>query len=276
MGFMATLSSAAEPTRGSDLGRGTALWAAIWFGAVSLVLLVGLTWLALRTATGQWVDESLMGTIEGASPSVMRVLGYVSMGSAALALAGCITVALLHRGFVLATAAAVLVIGASLSTQLIKAVLERPDVGIDTLLHNSLPSGHTTVVAAVGLAALLAAPGRLRGPLAALVAAATTLTGVSTILAGWHRPADVLTAVLVALVWGAIAAGATALHRSRGRARRGRLGWALLGSLIVVAVVTVERGGVAGADTPLVSALVGFAIALSVGAFARLADRAAP
>jgi membrane-associated phospholipid phosphatase len=272
---MATLSPAAGPTRGSDLGRGTATSAAVRFGAVSLALLIGLTWTALRTTTGQWVDESLMVTIEGASPSVMRVLGYVSMGSAALALAGCITVALLHRGFAIATAASLLVVGASLSAQVIKAVLERPDVGIDTLLHNSLPSGHTTVVAAIGLAALLASPGGLRGPLASLVAGATTLTGVSTILAGWHRPADVVTAVFVALVWGALAAGATAaLHRSNGRPRRGRLSWALLGSLLVVGVVAVERSG--AAETTLVSGLVGLAIALSVGAFARLADRAAP
>ena len=110
------------------------------------------------------------------------------------------------------------------TTQILKdTILDRPDLGLGTL--NSLPSGHTTVVASAVGAALLVAPGALR-PLVALAGGfATTLTGASTIVAGWHRPADVMAALAVSLIWTAVVAAVIHGPRhpvARHRRRRGR------------------------------------------------------
>ncbi len=55
----------------------------------------------------------------------------------------------------------------------------------------------------------------------------TTLTGASTVVAGWHRPADVVAALAVSLIWtAAVAAGhpwPAPSGRQHGRGRRGRL-----------------------------------------------------
>ena len=88
----------------------------------------------------------------------------------------------------------------NVTTQLLKhAVLTRPDFGLGTL--NSLPSGHTTVVASAVGASLLVAPRLWRPVIAVLGGFATTLTGASTIVAGWHRPSDVIAALAVSLIW---------------------------------------------------------------------------
>jgi hypothetical protein len=69
---------------------------------------------------------------------------------------------------------------------------------------------------------------------------ATTLTGASTIVAGWHRPADVLAALAVSLVWtGAVAA---VIHGS-GRPAPGTSVAAVVGcaGALVVLVATGVR-----------------------------------
>ncbi len=105
-----------------------------------------------------------------------------------------------------------MLLGANLTTQILKeSVLDRPDFGFGTL--NSLPSGHTTVVASAVGAALLVAPGVLRPVVALAGGFATTLTGASTIVAGWHRPADVMAALAISLIW--TAAVAAVIHGPR-------------------------------------------------------------
>jgi len=107
-----------------------------------------------------------------------------------------------------------LVLGAELVTQVLKAGLVRPDAAAS----NSLPSGHVTFVAAMGVALVLVVPRALR-PLAALAAvAATGVAGVTVILVGWHRPSDVVAALgVVAATTGAVTLAAALL---RGRPRR--------------------------------------------------------
>ena len=88
------------------------------------------------------------------------------------------------------------------STYLLKHYLiMKPDLGVQEALSNSAPSGHTTFAAAAGAALFLAAPRFLRPTVALCAALATCLTGASTIINGWHRPADVVTAILVTAIW---------------------------------------------------------------------------
>jgi membrane-associated phospholipid phosphatase len=163
--------------------------------------------LALHSARGQDWDNSAMTTVvagRDAQLALLSVLGYVSIAAIVAVAVGCALAVMRGRPRIGAAAAAVLV-GANLTTQILKeSVLDRPDFGLGTL--NSLPSGHTTVVASAVGASLLVAPGVLRPFVALAGGFATTLTGASTIVAGWHRPADVMAALAVSLIWTAVVA----------------------------------------------------------------------
>lgn len=187
--------------------RDTALSAAavVLVAAATLVVLVRV---ALRSPRGQDWDDSAMNTVvagRDAQLAILSVLGYVSIGAIVVVAVGCGIVAMLRGKARLALAAGVVIAGANITTQVLKhTILVRPDFGLGTL--NSLPSGHTTVVASAVGAALLVAPGGVRPLVAAAGGFATTLTGASTIVAGWHRPADVVAALAVSLVWTGAAA----------------------------------------------------------------------
>lgn len=178
------------------------------------VILVGLIVTCLHSASGQQRDNSAMRTVVAGRDTqlkVLSVLGYVSIGAIVIVVAGCALVALLRGNIKLAVGAVVVIAGANITTQFLKqTVLARPDFGLGTL--NSLPSGHTTVAASAVGAALLVAP-RLARPLIAMVGGlVTTLTGASTIVAGWHRPSDVVAALAVSLIWTAVVAFFLAGH----------------------------------------------------------------
>lgn len=188
--------------------RDTALGAVatMLVSGAALALLIGV---ALRSSRGQRWDNSAMTTVVGGRDTqlaLLSVLGYVSIGAIVAVALACAIVALLRGRPRIGAAAATVLLGANLTTQMLKEViLDRPDFGLG-IINNSLPSGHTTVVASAVGASLLVAPGALR-PLVALAGGfATTLTGASTIVAGWHRPADVVAALTVSLIWTALVA----------------------------------------------------------------------
>lgn len=169
-------------------------------GVLTLVVLVRV---ALQSQRGQAWDDAAMRTVtevRGSQLDVLSLLGYVGIGAIVAVVAGCVVVAVLRGRLALAAGAVAVVAGANVTTQALKhTLLARPDLGLGTL--NSLPSGHTTVVASAVGAALLVAPRAWRPLVALLGGAATTLTGASTVVAGWHRPSDVVAALAVSLVW---------------------------------------------------------------------------
>ncbi len=106
---------------------------------------------------------------------------------------------------------AVLVGGANLSTQVLKhVVLDRPRLGLGVFDENTLPSGHTTAAASASAALVFVVPPRARPWAALLGAGYTAATGVSTLVGRWHRPSDVVAAVLVVLAWSALACAVSA------------------------------------------------------------------
>jgi hypothetical protein len=126
-----------------------------------------------------------------------------------IATAGVGFIALIRRRFALAVGAVLIIVGANVTTQVLKAIITRPELGVDVeraAAGNSLPSGHTTIAASVLVALILVLPGRLRGVGALLGALLTSAAGVATLSAGWHRPSDAIAALLVVGGW-ACAAG---------------------------------------------------------------------
>ena len=211
--------------------------------AVAIVLVYDA---CVASATGQRVDQSaLQGARLGRTHVIgaaLSLLGLVSALGLVVATCAVVVVAAARRRLDLAIGAGVLVIGANVTSQVVKyGVLDRPRLGIDAGLNNSLPSGHTTVAASLAAAAILVVPTRARLWTALAGMAATGLAGVSTLVAGWHRPSDVIAATLVVGAWsGVVAAGLGAWSRGRQRApleRGARVTAALLALAGVIATV---------------------------------------
>ena len=183
----------------------------------------------IYTATGQQVDEqayteyahqfkSYRGPTLTALDSLPTIVGVI-------AVLGLVAVLIWKHRFlpsligVLAGAAAVT------STYLLKHYLiVKPDLGVQEALSNSAPSGHTTFAAA---------PRFLRPTVALCAALATCLTGASTIINGWHRPADVVTAILVTAIWTVVGMGVLRYVRPADFAVPAR------GGLVLVPLMTI-------------------------------------
>jgi membrane-associated phospholipid phosphatase len=189
--------------------------------AVASGLGVWLLWAVFAGSThGQRVERSaLRGAAYGQTHLwhvAESVLSIVSVGFIAAVLVAAMLIAVLRRRWSLAVQVAVLMAGANLTTHVLKHdVLDRPHLGIPSPSVNTLPSGHTTAAASVSAALLLVVPARVRPWAAALGAAYTTATGVSTLIGQWHRPSDVVAATLVVLGWMAITCALVALTPAR-------------------------------------------------------------
>jgi membrane-associated phospholipid phosphatase len=193
--------------------------------ALARIVLVGLGfglafglvyYVTVRTLQGRlFGDASLRGALltrsvlgEGAD----TILDVVSVASLLAAVALVAMVALVRLARVQGLAAVGLLVGANLSTLVLKShLLPRPDFGIREVSPatlNSLPSGHVTAVFSAVAALMLVLPPRWRQPVALVGLGAATFTALATMSAGWHRAGDAMAAFLVVGVWTAVAAGA--------------------------------------------------------------------
>lgn len=185
-------------------------------GGIFALLLALYVWqVFVNTERGQVIDDiafkgsyGLKGELWWLAGPILDVVSTVYIGGAIIVVGA---IALLRKRWWLAIQAVTLIVGANVTTQVLKKiVLDRPDFGVVWAPGNSLPSGHTTAAASVSLALLLVVP-RVWRPWAAVAGAIyTTATGVSTLVGQWHRPSDVVAAVLVCGAW---ALGICALSR---------------------------------------------------------------
>ena len=189
-----------------------ALLAVVGFAAVIL------TWyLLVFTETGQLMEHAaLVGSRIGSrfvSAQARTLLHVVSL-PAAVALVLLILVVGLWRGSRRRGAwAAAAVVATNASAQALKYwALVRPDYGLSQRSDggNTLPSGHTALAASAAVALILVAGPRWRSLSAWVGALFTAAMGYSTLVNQWHRPGDVIAAILLAAAWGcaAIACGA--------------------------------------------------------------------
>lgn len=196
-----SVDSPVQPPRSAPRpGRVNAVAAIV--AGLAVAGLVALVSAALSSSAGQSVDDAAMNAVTANNTTELKLLsglGRVSLGTVLAVAAGCVVIAVLRRRFSLAVGAIAIIGGSNITTQVLKDVLDRPNLGLG--VHNSLPSGHTTVVASAVAALLLVLPAIMRPLMAMIGAAAIGLTGLSTIVAGWHRPADVIAALLVVLAW---------------------------------------------------------------------------
>jgi len=178
--------------------RGIGRWLVALGGAAVAACVVLVVW----THLGQRADERSRWSVAvpwRTSRILSEWLGLVSVEFIAVVLAVVVLLALARRRASRALAALLVVAGANVTTQVLKAVLPRPDHGIG--VDNTLPSGHVTVVTSLVLATLLVVPASWRRVVALLAAGAGTLTGAAVLVQRWHRPSDVIAAYGVCAVF---------------------------------------------------------------------------
>jgi hypothetical protein len=175
---------------------------------------------AVLTRTGQTLDER---AFDGArlgqrslAPVTHSLLDSLPVVAIAVALVIALILSTIRRNWVAFFVAIAAALFANLATQFLKDIaLDRPDLGVHGYALNSLPSGHTTLAASAALLVFLVSSPRMRPMVATIGAVFTIFAGVSTLANQWHRPSDVIAALLVVAFSGCIAGAALARHQPR-------------------------------------------------------------
>lgn len=175
----------------------------------------------VRDVTGQGIDQlAFNGAENGTTGTTVtrRLLDLIPSVMVAVGAIISLIIATVRRAWFPLVVAVTAAMAAVVTTQLLKnVVLTRPDLGVDGYDPNSFPSGHTTVAAASALVVFLVASPHTRWLAGTIGAAFAVAAGVSTLVSLWHRPSDVIAALLVVAFWGCVA-GAV-LTRAGGRQR---------------------------------------------------------
>jgi hypothetical protein len=164
--------------------------------------------LAVRTRWGQELDQKAVkrhDVLDGEALDLARdVLGTISIGALAIAAGALIFIGLVRRRVLLAMAVGIVILGANVTTQVLKLqLLERPALFPVGNLDNTFPSGHSTVAMSLAVAAVLVAPRRWRGTAALAGVVYAAAVGSAVLVARWHRPSDAVGAAFVAVAWAA-------------------------------------------------------------------------
>lgn len=249
---------------------------------MSAAALCAVFYVAVQNPDGQLFDEHAMHSLYGAhnsSRTIFSWLGLITAGTSLAALAVCVLIALVQRRWSRAASALVVVAGANLTTQVLKhSLLARPDHGWGSL--NSLPSGHTTVIMSLVLAALLVVPAVVYPIVCFFGGLAVVLITGSMVTASWHRPSDVLAAILVSLLW----ATATFACIPDAEPRQSRIhrvrpltavapaftGAALGGVCLAVIGVRPLKGWPGLPEALLVLSIIIIAVTVTIGGYARI------
>jgi membrane-associated phospholipid phosphatase len=156
-----------------------------------------------------------------------------------------------------ALAVAVILLGANVTTQVLKPLLAEHRatslLGFTPVESASWPSGHATAAMSLALACVIASPARIRPVVGALGSLFAVAVSYSFLTLGWHYPSDVIGGFLVATTWALLAiAGLRAAESRRPWAAPGMsggsiaetlgaLGVTLAGAVLLAALVFVTR-----------------------------------
>jgi membrane-associated phospholipid phosphatase len=130
-----------------------------------------------------------------------------------------VAIAVARRRTWVALAIIAILLGANVTTQLLKPLLAAPRP--DQLVAHapsaaSWPSGHATAAMALALCMVIAVPARFRPVAAAIGAAFAVVVSYSFLTLMWHFPSDVLGGFLVAATWTLLAVAAVLRAGARG------------------------------------------------------------
>jgi membrane-associated phospholipid phosphatase len=235
-----------------------------FIGAATGAALLVLTWaLALHVRIFEHADQSiLVGFVDLHSHrGVHRLASWIAHlcnpNPYVFLAAVPVLVAILRRRPRAVLAIGAILLGANLTTQLLKPLLAQPRANfvihdLISISPESWPSGHATAAMALALCCVIAVPPRLRPAVACLGAAFAVAVSYSFLTLAWHYPSDVFGGFLIAGTWTMLAIGVVSRLPVREAAREPeeRLSVAdalappaalLTGTACVVALVAVAR-----------------------------------
>lgn len=166
------------------------------------ILFVGVYLVAVRTATGQKLDDRAFQLLFSlAPPGTVAVLTWFARGVVLVVLAVLVVllaVAAVGRGSWRAVVAAIVITGltAVTTTFLRDDVLTRPRLRDETFPQNSLPSTHVSVACALVVAAVVLWPPRRPWWLIKAACVVVLLAALGNVLGQAHRVSDVIASVL--------------------------------------------------------------------------------
>ncbi len=245
------------------------------------MVFIGLYLYFVRTHDGQLIDQLSYNGADYSwrtvTPFTRRLLDALPAVSGVAGLILTLVIALVRRSPLTMVVALGAAGAAAATTQILKyGILSRPDFGVEGYAGNSFPSGHTTVAAASALAVFLVSSPRARPAVAAWGTAFTVLAGVSTLANQWHRPSDVIAALLVVGFWGCVA-GAVLAALGPGRFGRatstrrppsGHRWWLVVPFLLVTGisfVITFMGATEVGSSSTLIAYVGGAAAIIASG-----------
>jgi membrane-associated phospholipid phosphatase len=158
------------------------------------------------TALGGLASLNRSATIHELATWIPRICDTAPFALASVALAA---FALATRGPRRTAAMGVLLIGANVSSQILKPATGLRDVsawpGVSPIHSPSFPSGHATAAMSLALALVLVAPRAWRPIAAAVGGVFVVAVGLSVVIETWHYPSDVVGGFLLATGWALVA-----------------------------------------------------------------------
>lgn len=216
---------------------------------LGIVLLMASYLLAVWTRDGQAIENAALRGADQVPAqdliSANETLNAITVGSLAAATLLVAVIGLFRRRIDLAVAGVgIIVLGQMITQGLKRYILPRPalvEVSGD-FVHNSFPSGHTTIAMTVLFSLILVVPYRWRGMAVLLVASWAVGIGAYTTTAKWHRLSDTIGAMAVALLCACLASW---WLTARGRVRRYE-GRSFPGRVVLVVLIAVGAAAALG------------------------------
>ena len=174
------------------------------FGLLLLAAAAGVWWLGVRTMEGQSYEDMVWSKFDAALPGwlepVVHVFTISTVVVATSAIMSIIALAVLivRKRWLLIAQLAVFGGICFAAAELLKPLLPRPYlINLESNPNNSAPSGHVILAATAGVILLCAVPRMCRALAAVIGWAYAVLVGLSVIAGQWHRPTDVIMALLI-------------------------------------------------------------------------------
>src|SRR3954447_1843712 len=205
------------------------------FGCLYGLLATGA--IALLSSTAQAGDAAALGGFVslnhgGAAEAATSLTHLCDPPNYGVVGALLVVVALARRRPRTAIVVPIVLVGAEVTTQVLKPLLATPRESEWLESHiatASWPSGHATAALALALCAVLVAPARLRPIVALLGAGFAAAVAYAILVLAWHFPSDVLGGFLVATMWSLLGVASLRTweqrHPSAGRSPRAGAAW---------------------------------------------------
>ena len=174
------------------------------FGLLLLAAAAGVWWLGVRTMEGQSYEDMVWSKFDAALPGWLEPVVHVFTISTVVVATSVImsiialVVLIVRKRWLLIAQLAVFGGICFAAAELLKPLLPRPYlINLESNPNNSAPSGHVILAATAGAILLCAVPRMCRALVAVIGWAYAVLVGLSVIAGQWHRPTDVIMALLI-------------------------------------------------------------------------------